>query len=168
MLSLWLCSVVVISVWMELVTVRRAQVVQMLFVITFDAADEPQSAPIHSTQIHDHLWQMDCFSHLVSPSTQTTLPHSALLQALVSNSSPVIKFLLFLYFPEKLLCHWSCHQQGHTPPLLYPVCWVSDGSVVYMCPRALLIWERDLNIFFLCWICEKAPYQPTNQQQPKQ
>lgn len=59
---------------MQLVTVRRAQVVQMLFVITFNAADEPQSAPIYSTPIHDQPWQMDCFSHIVSLSIRQLLP----------------------------------------------------------------------------------------------
>lgn len=34
-------------------SVHRAQVVQMLFVITCDAADEPHSAPVYSTQIQD-------------------------------------------------------------------------------------------------------------------
>lgn len=64
---------------MQLVTVHRAQMVQMLFIITYDAADERQSAPIYSTLIHDQL------SLLVSTLFLITI--YILLQALGSSFS---------------------------------------------------------------------------------
>lgn len=64
--------------------VRRAQVVQMLFVITYDAADEPQNAPVYSSQIQDTtptnvLFCSSCF--------HSSLQHNKRLKAPISSCS---------------------------------------------------------------------------------
>lgn len=84
------------------------------------------------------LWQMDFF--LVHH------PHHSYTTAGTWSE-------LFLY----------CHLQssiGHviTPPLSHPNCQVNDGSVVYMCPQAPLIFKKQNFFFFsLLKLREDAP-----------
>lgn len=87
------------------------------------------------------LWQMDFF--LVHH------PHHSYTTAGTWSE-------LFLY----------CHLQssiGHviTPPLSHPNCQVNDGSVVYMCPQAPLIFKKQ-NFFFL--LVEAARRRPAISQ----